>query len=192
MTDENVNNNTEPQDPPAPEPEPQVTNDDDFSGKQHMAAEINRLRKELEEKDAAQKAAQEAAERKKLEEQGKFKELAERAQKERDELQASYAAKERSLKLEAAFAGIENEHLRAGVIARCDPDANIAEYAAQVRKDHADYWGGGEALPRISAQGQGSSGATKQSLKEKLAAGDQDTMKSVFAKVLSGEDVTID
>lgn len=192
MTEENVNNNTEPQDQPQPETPPAPAPDGDFSGKKAMAQEILHLREQLAQQAAAQKAAQDEAERKKLEEQGKFKELAEKAQRERDELKATYAAKERKLKLEAGFAGITDEFRRAGVIAMCPGDVEPDAYIAQVREQTPDLWGSPEPAPRISAQGMASRGSNQQSLKDKLAAGDRDTMKSVFSKVLAGESVSLD
>jgi hypothetical protein len=160
MTEEQVTNNQEPQEtPPAPasgdtSPPPA---DDEPSYKKHMAAEINKLRAEKEALIKSQQEAAEAAKRKELEAQGKWQEIAENAQRERDELARQHAAERRQLKLEAGLAGIESEFTRLGVIAKCPTEADPDEYVAQVRKDNPELWASSEPGPRIGGQGVRSS-----------------------------------
>lgn len=194
MTEETVTNNN--QEPTGTQPEPSgqapAVPDDEPSYKKHMAAEINRLRAEKEALIKAQQDAAEAAKRKELEAQGKWQEIAEAAQRERDELARQHAAEKRQLKLEAGLAGIENEFTRLGVIAKCPPDVEPDDYVAKVRQDNPDLWASAEPAPRIGGQGMRTSNdSTKKSLKDKLAAGDRDAMREVFHRAMAGETIDL-
>ena len=117
---------------PAPAPAPEEA---DFPGKKHMAEEIIRLRKERDEIVAKQKAAADEAERKRLEEEGKWKEIADSEKTKREQLEASHAVKEREWKLRAKLVGLP-ELMIDGAVAKCTQETNIEEYAAKVLEDN--------------------------------------------------------
>lgn len=137
------------------EPTPQTTPQDDFAGKKHMAAEITKLRAELEQQKQAQQEAQEAAKRKQLEEQDRWKEIASDSEAKLKAAQDAHAAEVRRLTLEAGFAGIQDEFAREGVIAKCPPDADPREYIAEIKDKHPELLNPISADPatRTAAQG---------------------------------------
>ena len=184
----NENNNQPQPEPTEPNPNAEWRNS---SAAQQAFAEINALKKQLADNDAAQKAAKEAAEAKQLEEQGKYKELAAKAEAKLKEAEASYAAEKRQLKLEAGFAGIENEFTRAGVIAKCPDDVEPDAYIAEMREKNADLWGTAEPAPRVGANGGRSGTGGSASLKDRLMRGDTEAQKEEFYRVLGGGKPTI-
>ena len=126
---------------------------------EHMRGQINDLRKQLDDRDAKAREAEEAAERARLEEQGKWEERAKRADADLAAANAAHADEIRRLELEAGFAGIENEYTRAGVIAKCPEDTNPAEYIADVRDKNPDLWQSStESESRNAAPGKRSGG----------------------------------
>ena len=156
--------------PPAQPAAPPAAGDD-FPGKKHMADEINRLRKENEEILAKQKAASDAAERKRLEEEGKWKEIADQEKKKREQLEASHASDKRRWELREKLAGLPSLAI-SGAIAECPPDADIAQYAAKVLEDNkALLVGAGDAQRAIAQGSRGASGGGT-SLEERLAYND--------------------
>jgi len=140
---------------PAPSPEPSQ-GEADFPGKKHMADEIVRLRKERDEIVAKQKAASDEAERKRLEEEGKWKEIADGERAKREQLEASHAAAQRRWELEKLLIDLPKLAI-SGAIAECPPDANIDEYAAKILEDNkALIVGSGEPQRTIAQGGRGS------------------------------------
>lgn len=138
---------------PAPAPAPEEA---DFPGKKHMAEEIIRLRKERDEIVAKQKAAADEAERKRLEEEGKWKEIADSEKTKREQLEASHAVKEREWKLRAKLVGLP-ELMIDGAVAKCTQETNIEEYAAKVIDDNKTFLvGAGEPQRTIAQGGRGS------------------------------------
>lgn len=117
-----------------------------------MAAEIVRLRKEKKEILDKQKAAAEEAERKSLEEQGKWKEIAAKEKAEREKLEAFHASEKREWELRAKLVGLPDLMID-GAIAKCPIDADVSEYAAKIMKDNEALLSGEPA--RKIAQGVG-------------------------------------
>jgi hypothetical protein len=140
---------------PAPDQAP-APEEADFPGKKHMAEEIIRLRKERDEIVSKQKAAADEAERKRLEEEGKWKEIADSEKTKREQLEASHAAKEREWKLRAKLVGLP-ELMIDGAVAKCTQETNIEEYAAKVIEDNKTFLvGAGEPQRTIAQGGRGS------------------------------------
>jgi hypothetical protein len=138
---------------PAPAPAPEEA---DFPGKKHMADEIVRLRKERDEIVATQKAAADEAERKRLEDEGKWKEIADTERTKREQLEAAHAAAQRRWELEKLLIDLPKLAI-SGAIAECPPDANIEEYAAKILEDNkALLVGAGEPQRTIAQGGRGS------------------------------------
>ena len=132
-------------------------------------ARIAELEQKIANDNAAKVKADEEAERKRLEEDGQYKELAENEKRLREEAAASHKAEIRRLTLEAKLAGITNELAREGAIARCGPDADIEEYVAQIQKDHPELW----KAPGVSGsasppQGEQSKGGPSEDLESRL------------------------
>jgi len=124
----------------------------DFPGKKHMAEEIVRLRKQNDEILARQKAAADEAERKRLEEQGKWQEIADQEKAKREQLEKSHAAETRRWELEKRLVGLPKLAI-SGAIAECPPDANIDEYTAKVLEDNKALLIGTVEPQRTIAQG---------------------------------------
>ena len=147
-----TNNTTPPTTEPTTTPQAEPQSDDDFSGKKHMAATINRLRAELADRDAKAKAAADEAERKKLEDQGKWQEIADKAKADLELAHATHAAEKRRLTLEAKLAGMHPLALR-GAIADCPQDADIDAYVADIREKHKGLFDGATVSSRSTPQG---------------------------------------
>lgn len=142
---------------PAPSPEPSQ-GEADFPGKKHMADEIVRLRKERDEIVAKQKAASDEAERKRLEDEGKWKEIADGERAKREQLEAAHAAAQRRWELEKRLIGLPQLAI-SGAIAECPQDANIEEYASKILEDNKALIVGASEQHRAIAQGGRGSGS---------------------------------
>jgi hypothetical protein len=117
-----------------------------------MAEEIVRLRRERDDFIANQKAAAEEAERKRLEDEGKWKEIADGERAKREQLEAAHAAAQRRWELEKRLIGLPKLAI-SGAIAECPQDANVEEYAAKVLEDNKALLGGAGEPQRTIAQG---------------------------------------
>ena len=162
------NNTTPPTTEPTTEPAAEPKTDDESPGKKQMAAEINRLRSELADRDAKAKDAADEAERKKLEEQGKWQELADKAKAELELERTKHAAEKRRLTLEAKLTGLNPLALR-GAIADCPQDADIDAYVADIKNKYKSLFEGVAAFSRGTPQGMPSHGSgTDKSLEDRL------------------------
>jgi len=172
---------------PAPSPEPSQ-GEADFPGKKHMADEIVRLRKERDEIVAKQKAASDEAERKRLEDEGKWKEIADGERTKREQLEASHAAAQRRWELEKRLIGLPKLAI-SGAIAECPQDADIEEYAAKILEDNkALLVGAGEPQRTIAQGGRGSGvGGNGKSLEERLKDADPSAQREAFQLALEGK-----
>lgn len=187
MSEDNATQNQEPQ------PQPQ-SGQDDFSGKTHMIEEINKLRKQLEaqnkalaDREAAEKAAAEERERKKLEAEGDYKAALRRLEEQNATLEASFKARERRLVLEAGFAGVQGDAadvIVAGLIAQCPAESDPADYIAQVREQRPGLWQATQSTPRISAQGMPSGGSANLANERAIIERAQTSPGSVSPKEL--------
>lgn len=174
-------------DSPATDPAP-TQDPGDFPGKKHMADEIVRLRRERDEIVAKQKAAAEDAERKRLEEQGKWQEIADQEKAKREQLEKSHAAEARRWELEKRLVGLPKLAI-SGAIAECPPDANIDEYTAKVLEDNkALLVGTGEPQRTIAQGGRGSGiGGNGKSLEDRLRDADPAAQREAFQLALEGK-----
>jgi hypothetical protein len=163
-----------------------------------MAKQINELRAAQEAAEAKRKAMEDAAETKRLQDEGKYKELAAKAEAKAAQLEAEFKAEKRRLLLEAKFATVENEFTREGLITKCPTgdDVNIDEYVADIRKNHPSLFsapGGAEdtaqaqapTSPRV-AQGSRAAPTSTASLEERLRNADPAAQREAFQKALLG------
>ena len=125
-----------------------------------MAAEINRLRAELESERKAKQDEAEAARKKQLEEQGKWQEIATDAQSKYEAALKAHEAEVKRLTLEAGLAGIDNEFTREGIIAKCPGDVDPKNYIADLKENHPELFTSNDSLPRTTPQGIRSSSGT--------------------------------
>lgn len=118
-------------------------------------------------------------------EQGKWKEIAEKAKADAEKLAKDFAARERRLTLEAKLAGIHDEYAREGAIARCPADSNIEAYVAQLQKDAAHLFKA-PGLPGTTPAQAGQSGGQSSSLEERAKKGDLVAIRTLIEKEIGG------
>jgi DNA repair exonuclease SbcCD ATPase subunit len=117
-----------------------------FKELKRKEAELEETRNRLQAIEAERQKAAEEAEYKKLEDAKDFETLKAKLIEDKKRMKEEFEArelrrqqeseqKERLLMLEAKLAGIQNEWTRAGVIAKCPPDADIGEYVESLPKD---------------------------------------------------------
>jgi hypothetical protein len=170
-----------------------------------MAKQINELRAAQEAAEAKRKAMEDASETKRLQEEGKYKELAAKAEAKAAQLEAKFKAEKRRLLLEAKFATVDNEFTREGLIAKfegmiakCPPgdEVHIDDYVADIRKNYPSLFaapGGAEdtaqaqapTSPRV-AQGSRAAPTSTASLEERLRNADPAAQREAFQKALLG------
>lgn len=164
----------------------------------HMAAEINKLRKQLESQNAAIAAKEaeeskrvEEARQKKLEDEGNYKTAMAEKDAKIAALEKSHAAEVRRLTLKAKLSGMDPLAMK-GAIAECPDDVDIDVYVENIRKDHAHLFAGFSDPQRTVAQGARSGNGTTKSLRDRLAERDPETMKKVFQDALAGKTIVMD
>jgi hypothetical protein len=183
--EEPTGNTPQPTQPTTPEQNDQAQGDD-FPGKKHMAEEIVRLRRERDEIVAKQKEAADEAERKRLEEQGKWQEIAAKEKAEREKLEAFHKSEKREWELRAKLVGLPDLMID-GAIAKCPIDADVSEYAAKIMKGNEALLFGEPA--RKIAQGVGGAGSGGNgSLRERAKRNDPEAQREIFNRVLEGKD----
>jgi len=176
--------NNEPKPEPTPTPEPDTGNAGEPDAKlRGVMSEASRWKSEFEKRDAeladlkAKMAADnDAAEKKRLEEQGKWQELAEKEKANREAIEAKHAQTMKRMSLDTALlqAGIQNEYTREGIITRCPAETETADYIAQLQKDQPDLFKAPEmsAATRPAQGATSSSGTPPQDLDERLVSDD--------------------
>jgi hypothetical protein len=136
--------------------------------------------KELEQAKLAEEA--------KLKAQGDYETLSKKMAAERDAERAQLEAERRSLKLQAALAGITDDLARDGAIARCAPDADIDKYVFELKSSRPDLWQSTTFAPsRVPPQGaraQSQSGTDWEKIKQNLNHGNPKEVAAGITQVL--------
>lgn len=166
-----------------------------------MAGEINSLRDAQRKAEDQRKSDLAAAEQKKLEEQGKWQEIASKAKADLAAKEAEFSAKEKRLTLAAMFAAVapfdnneDNEDFRNGLISKCG-DKSAEEYVAEIKAARPHLF-----VPKTApaaqppedpkakvAQGyRAASGPPKGTFEERLRRGDPSAQREAFDKALRG------
>jgi hypothetical protein len=143
---------------------------DKWPGKDHMIATISDLKKQIEKMTHEKEESLAAAERKKLEDEQNWKGLADRAEKERDELKVGYEKQLREMRIRVGLAGLDDLSVD-GAIFRCPVDADVDKYVNEIREKYADKFAVVEAdgSKRVVSQGlRGSKGNNGLSLEDRL------------------------
>lgn len=137
---------TEPEVTPevTPEVEPKPTEKkynwrDEPEFKKRMA-EFNEMKKKLDEVKAAEDAQAKALEIEKLKKANDIEALIKRTEEEKKQLQATFEAQKRELKLEALLGGITDDLTRAGAMARCPSDVEVDAYVAELKAARPELW----------------------------------------------------
>lgn len=158
-----------------------------------VTKQLSELKAALDEREAKAKAAEEAAARKKLEEEGNYKALTEKLNADFAAKEAAYKANERRLLLEARLAGVD-ELVRDGLIARCPSDSDVEAYVTEARQKYPHVFEPKPVIseseeesfpPKMMSGGRSGSGQTK-SLEERLKNADPAAQREAFEKALRG------
>jgi hypothetical protein len=144
-----------------------------------LISEAKRYKDELAARDQeiasikAQIAAdKEAADKKRLEEEGNYKTLAEKAEARTKALEIEHAKTLKKMSLETALlqAGIVDPFRRAGMIAACPEDTDTETHVAQLQKDYPDAFKPAEMSPAAKpAQGGKSSSGSSTGVEQAKA-----------------------
>lgn len=193
QTTEQEQNELESQETPQEQTSDIAEGQSEFPGKKHMASQINKLRKALDERDAADEERETASKKiaekerqKKLEEEGNYKAALADKEAAIAKLETEFTAKERRWKIRAGLAGMNDLALK-GAIADCPDDADIDEYVAAVKKNNPDLFADSATRRSTVQGGRGASGDSGGNLKERVENNDPLAQAEVFNRVLSGK-----
>jgi len=142
---------------------------DKWPGKDHMISTIGDLKKQIEKMTQEKEESLAAAEKKQLEDEQNWKGLADRAEKERDQLKADYEKQLREMNIRVGLAGMDDLSVD-GAIFRCPVGADVDKYVNEIREKYADKFAVVNAGDkRVVPQGlRGSKGNNGLSLEDRL------------------------
>lgn len=151
-------------------------------GAKAVFKQLDDMKAKLASYESQHAEAEAAAERKRLEETGQWKEKASALDNEIKALQANHAAQLRSLTLEAKLASITDPYARAGAIARAPVDMEVDAYVVKLREDAPHLFaapqppgvGAGVAPPQGAAGGAAAEAYTRSQLDAMMASGKKD------------------